>query len=212
MSNNLYDTIRQIIRQELRQVRSAELGIVQEQHPHASDSDSDNYACTVVLRDSEIVLPRVPVATGRIGAATIPNVGELVLVQFVSGNINKPVIIGRFYNDEDRPPVNEDGQLVYHLPEVGGGVQLLVNGHESTLELQMGSGVTVTLQDADPAVLIDVGGGSATLQIDSDGTVMLTSQRALTLEAATDMTLKALNITAEASAQLTLKGALVQIN
>ena len=84
----LLDTIRRIVRDEVARVRTAEIGIVQEQHPHASDSDLDNFACTVRLRDSGIVLRRVPVATQRIGLASIPAVGEMVLVQFIGGNLH----------------------------------------------------------------------------------------------------------------------------
>ena len=72
MSATLFDTIRRIVREEMASLPTAELGIVEALHPHASASDLDNYACTVRLRDSGLVLARVPVATPRIGAvATI---------------------------------------------------------------------------------------------------------------------------------------------
>jgi len=50
----LFESIQRIVREELAQVRAAELAVVEEQHPHASDSDTDNYACTVKLRDSQL--------------------------------------------------------------------------------------------------------------------------------------------------------------
>ena len=112
MTLTLYETIQRIVQAELRRIHTAELAIVQEQHPHAGDSDQDNYACTVQLRNSGIILKEVPVATARIGQASIPAVGNLVLVQFVGGNINAPVITGSLYNDEERPPVNDDGQII----------------------------------------------------------------------------------------------------
>ena len=112
----LYDTIRRIVAEELAQLRTAELGIVEEQHPHASDSDTDNYACTVRLRDSDIVLPHVPLATQRLGTVAIPAVGELVLVQFLGGDINAPVITGRLYDEVTRPPVNEAGAASCRAP------------------------------------------------------------------------------------------------
>ena len=96
---SLLDTIRHVVRDEVGRVRTAEIGIVQEQHPHASDSDTDNFACTVRLRDTGLVLRRVPIATHRIGIASIPAVGEMVLVQFVGGDVNAPIITGRLYND-----------------------------------------------------------------------------------------------------------------
>src|SRR5918994_264965 len=54
MTLTLYETVQRIVHEELGRVRTAELAIVQEQHPHADDSDKDNYACTVRLRDSGI--------------------------------------------------------------------------------------------------------------------------------------------------------------
>ena len=71
MTFTLYETIQKIVRQEIAKVRTAELAIVEEQHPHADASDKDNYACTVRLRDSGIILKQVPVATSRIGSASI---------------------------------------------------------------------------------------------------------------------------------------------
>jgi uncharacterized protein involved in type VI secretion and phage assembly len=44
--------------------------------------------------------------------ANIPNVGDLVVVAFVGGHINAPIILGRLYNDEDLPPKNDVGQLI----------------------------------------------------------------------------------------------------
>ena len=77
MTLTLYETVQRIVQEELGRVRTAELALVQEQHPHAEDSDKDNYACTVRLRDSGIVLEQVPVATSRIGCVSIPAVARL---------------------------------------------------------------------------------------------------------------------------------------
>ena len=45
MTDSLYETIRSIVRSELGSFRGADLGVVEEIHPHASDSDTDNYWC-----------------------------------------------------------------------------------------------------------------------------------------------------------------------
>jgi uncharacterized protein involved in type VI secretion and phage assembly len=204
----LFESIQRIVREELAQVRPSELAVVQEQHPHASDSDNDNYACTVKLRDSQLVLREVPVATGQIGVASIPAVGELVLVEFVGGDVNAPVIVGRLYNDEDRPPANDDGKAVLHLPPGAGdsdAVHLeLTSGGARSIVLKLGSGLELTLQDDDPAVKVDVGGGSATLEIGKDG--------ALSVQSNGKLELKATEISIEAQGQLTLKGATVNLN
>src|SRR5690242_2557699 len=106
MALTLYETIQRIVQDELGRIGTATLAIVQEQHAHADAGDQDNYACTVRLRDNGLVLKQVPVATARVGSASIPAVGDLVLVQYLGGDVNAPVITGSFYNDEDRPPVN----------------------------------------------------------------------------------------------------------
>jgi uncharacterized protein involved in type VI secretion and phage assembly len=204
----LYESIQQIVRRELGRVRMAELATVQAQHAHTSSGDSDNYACTVVLRDSGIVLARVPVATERIGSASIPGVGELVLVQFLNGDVNSPVIVGRLYNDADRPPPNDDGQAILHLPLGASDDQAvhveLHSGDTRKAIIKVGSGLDVTVQDDDPVVKVDVA-GQAGLSIGTDGSVSIESQTAISIKSAADVKI-------EASGQLTLKGAAVNIN
>jgi phage baseplate assembly protein gpV len=208
MTLTLYETIQRILQEELGHVRTAELAIVQEQHPHADDSDKDNYACTVRLRDSGIVLEQVPVATARIGCVSIPAVDELVLVQFVGGDVNAPIITGRLYNDEDRPPVNENGQAITHLPlgaEDGDAVHIeLHSGDRRELVFKLGSGIEVNVRDDDPVVELKVDGDKAALRIDRDGAVALESQG--------NVELKGNEISIEAQSQLNLKGGTVNIN
>ena len=207
MTLSLYETIQRIVQQELARVRTAELAVVQEQHPHASDSDTDNYACTVMLRDSGMVLRQVPVATQRIGSVSIPAVGEMVLVQFVGGDINSPIITGRLYNDEDRPPVNDDSQAIIHLPlgaADADAVHLeLHSAEERKLVINLGSGVALNIVDDDPVLKLEVDGGKATIQIDRDGAVKVESQG--------DVEVTGNNVTVEAKAELNLKGATVNI-
>ena len=202
MTLTLFESIQKIVQDELQGLRTAELAVVQEQHP----SDPDNYACTVVLRDSKIVLSHVPVATSRIGAVAIPAVGELVLVQFVGGDINAPIIVGRLYNDEDRPPENEDGRAVLHLPLGAADDEAvhieLKSGDARELTLKLGGGLTLALRDDDPVVEIDA--GQAKVTIERDGKVGVESKGKLELKAA--------EITIEAQGKLTLKGATVNIN
>ena len=127
----------------------AELGVVTKTRPHASAGDKENYACDVRLRDTGLELKSVPVATQRIGHAAIPNVDDLVLIGFVRGDIHCPVIIGRLYNDVDRPPVAKDQECVYVCPDdKKSGVRrahfAFPNGNKATLDddkfvLEMGT-------------------------------------------------------------------------
>lgn len=207
MTLGLFDTVRRIVREELGRIRTAELAVVTEQHPHASESDTDNYACSVQLRDTGVQLKRVPVATHRVGAASLPGVGDLVLVQFVGGAVDHPIILGSLYNDEDRPPVNGDGKAVLHLP-LGAGdsdaahIELSANGTR-TLKVAMGTTI-VTITDDDPSISIDVG-GNGSVEIGSNGAITLKSSGNIELKADGDLKV-------EASGTLTLKGSTVNIN
>ncbi len=207
MTTTLYETIRRIAADELAAHRGAALAVVQESHPHADASDTDNYACTVVLRDTGLVLRRVPVATARVGTVAVPEPGQLVLVAFVGGDLAAPVIVGCLYTDAHRPPVNAAGVHVTHLPPGADDAEAvhleLRSAGERSIVLTLGDGLALTVADADPAVSLDVG-GKATLTIAKDGTVELTSQGAVTLKGA--------EVTVEAQGALTLKGATVDIN
>lgn len=207
MTTTLYETIRRIVADELASVWTAELGVVQETHPHADPGDTDNHAVTVALRDSGIVLDRVPVAGARTGVVAIPAVDDLVLVQFVGGSPDAPVVVGALHSDRIRPPVNAEGQVVWHLPadadDASAARLELTGGDERTLVVQLGSGVTLTLRDGDPAVELDVG-GQAGLSIGSDG--------AVSLESSGDVLVAGNQVSIRAAAQLTLEGATVDIN
>jgi len=209
-NNTLLETIRQVVRQEMQRSQSATLAIVQEQHTEGE------YACSVQLRDSEIVLKKVPVATVRMGLATIPAINDMVLVQFIGGDINRPIIIGSLYNDEDTPPPNNDGQWVCQLPLGAGdgeGVQMVANSEgTASLEVKIGGSLQLTLKDDDPVVTIDVGSGSAALTIDSDGALTINGGRDINLEAGADLVLKGTNIKIEGSGEVAVKGSVINLN
>ena len=215
MTYSLFDTIRRIVRQELKQTRTTELAVVQEQHPHADEGDNDNYACSVALRDSGIVLKQVPVATQRIGTASIPAVGELVLVEFIGGDIHAPVITGRLYNDQDRPPANNDSQMVMHLPldaADSDAVHLdLQSGETRQMVFKLGHGLTLTAKDDDPVIELEVDGGKAVVKINRDGAVTMESQGNVQIKG-NEIKLEGQTISVEAQSELTLKGGVVNIN
>jgi phage baseplate assembly protein gpV len=206
-SVGMFDTMRRVVREEMLRFRTADLAVVTDVHPHAAESDSDNYSCSVEMRDTGIVLKRVPVVTSRVGVANLPEVGALVLVQFIAGEINAPVIIGSLYNNDDRPRLNGDGKAVVHLP-LGASDSDAAHIEIDTksgpvLKIAMG-GTVVTIQDGDPAINIDAG-GNATVSIGSNGDITLESSGNLALKAGGDLKV-------EAGGTLTLKGGQVKIN
>ncbi len=113
---SIVDSIRKIAEAEIRKLHTNEIGKVTSVFPHSSDGDKDNYECNVKLRDKDVELRKVPVLISHIGLANIPHVGDLVLLSFINGDINSPVILGRLYNDEDRPPLSKMEEIVYAPP------------------------------------------------------------------------------------------------
>lgn len=138
--------MKKVARREVEKIYTTELGIVTAVFPHASESDKDNYQCSVKLKNKkqadggDFELRKVPVATPHIGLANIPNVGDLVLVSFISGDINAPVIIGRLYNDEDRPPENDQKQIVLSKAES----LLVAMDSGTTIEVDKDGNVKIT--------------------------------------------------------------------
>lgn len=114
---DVVSVIRSIVREELKSHRTLELGTVTKLYSHESDSDKNNCACNVKLKDSDLELQNVGISTQRIGAVSIPNKDDLVLVQFINGDVNNAVVIGRVYNDVDMPPVAKPHEFVYISPD-----------------------------------------------------------------------------------------------
>lgn len=112
----LIDTIREIISSEIKKLRLQELGIVVSIFPHSEESDKDNYEANVKLKNSGLELRKVPISTDHIGTVKIPDIGDLVLVSYINGNLDQPVITGRFYNEEHRPPLNFEKEYIIEAP------------------------------------------------------------------------------------------------
>lgn len=111
--SNIIDIIKKVAEYEVRKLHTNELGVVTSVFPHSAEGDKDNYECNIKLRDKDVELRKVPVATQHVGFAGVVHTGDLVLVSFINGDINSPVIVGRLYNDEDRPPTHKEEEIIY---------------------------------------------------------------------------------------------------
>ncbi len=192
--SEIVQTIRKVTQHELRKMHIAELGTVTSIFPHSDDSDKDNYECNVQLKNKELELRKVPVATQGIGLVNIPQVGDLVLVTFVNGDLKSPVIIGRLYNDTDRPPANDAGELIFKPPYDQ-------NTDLKRFHLEFPSGVTFTITD-DSIVAV---AGKTKVNVKADGDVTIESNAKIELKAQGDLNLTGSNIKIESQQALQLK-------
>jgi phage baseplate assembly protein gpV len=143
--DTIVSIMQQVAARETEKVYTTELGVVTAIFPHSGESDSNNYQVSVKLKNrkaadgGDFELRKVPVATGHIGMASIPNVDDLVLVQFIGGDINAPVVTGRLYNDADKPPVSDKNQFVMDRVE---SIKIIMDGG-TTLEIDKDGNVKI---------------------------------------------------------------------
>lgn len=123
-----------------------------------------------------------PLASGGFGLWAQPAVGDLVLVGFEYGNVNRPYVLGAVWNGNAKPPTTENDQVVLKTAA----------GHTLTFN-DKGGEESITLQDK----------AGNEIKMDKDG-VVITSAK--------DVTITGQKINIEATAQLTAKGAPVHLN
>jgi len=188
--------IQAVIRDQLRGFKTAELGVVTKVYSHEASSDKNNYQCDIKLRDSGLELKRVNVATQRMGAVAIPNKDDLVLVQYLNGDIHSAIVTGRLYNDAVRPPEAKPREFVYVSPD---------SAEQGTrrIYLELPKNNKLTLED--DKLVIEM--GKTKITINNDGDVELDSNAKLTINAKGDATIKAQgNMEFNASGDVKLEG------
>ena len=206
----IVEAMKKVAESEVGKVHVAELGVVTSVFPHADDGDNDNYECSVKLRDKDVELRQVPVATPHIGFASIPQIGDLVLVSFVNGDINAPIITGRLYNDEDRPPASQAEEMVY-IPPYDSNPEL----RRVYIELPEKT-VTVTIQDEKVTIHV----ADTDITVAKDDGVSIVSKNPISITTEDDLSIKAKNVKIEsdsdtnitASGKTTIKGSTIDLN
>ena len=193
--------IKAVIRDQLQGFRTAELGVVTQVYSHESGSDKNNYECDVRLRDSSLELKRVPVCTQRVGSVAICNQNDLVLIQFLHGDIHSAIITGRLYNDVDRPPEAKSKEFVYISPdEAESGTRRFY------LELPNDNKLLLD----DDKLVVEM--GKTKLTINNSGDVVVKSEAKVTVQAKGDTTIKSDgNVDLSAGGDVKLSGTNVSI-
>jgi phage baseplate assembly protein gpV len=227
--STIVNTIQEIIRHELRGVRIAELGLVEDVFPHSGNGDSDNYGCDVRLKNSGLLLKRVPLAISHIGTAAIPNKGDLVLLSFDKGDVNQPIVIGRLYNEKQRPPLNNPDEVIFRLPlaeaddkTIKGAVRNLQSkSPPREIIFEMPPKITVRVTDGTvratagkTEMKLDQSGGSGgtvtvfagrtKITMNQDEDVTVEAAGAMTLKATNDISIEGMNISLKSTAKTSI--------
>jgi hypothetical protein len=166
--SRIIEIIRRVVRQELARHRSSLLGVVTEIFPHESEDDENNYEVNVRLKHEDLELRRAPIAVGVMGFAAPPKVGDLVLVQFINGDLNQPVITGRFYHDGERPPLHHEDEILFEQRVPDGTLNHLRFTPDGTIYIQRD--VTKPEDNSEAKTSIKIDGKSGDIEIKADKT------------------------------------------
>jgi Rhs element Vgr protein len=155
-----------------------------------------------------------------------PEIGDEVVVGFIHGDPNQPIILGSLNSSAKPAPItvsddNHEKGLISR-----GEVKIILNDDDPSVLLEMPSGKKVSVNDADGEILLEDENGNKVL-INSDG-ISLESPSDVTLNATGDLNIEATNINLKANAGFkaegsasaeisstgttTVKGSIVQIN
>lgn len=153
-----------------------------------------------------------PMAGNKRGIYFIPEVEDEVLVAFERGDLRFPYILGSLWNGKDKSPeTNADGKDDVRLIKTRAGHKLLFNdGSKKLVQLELSDGKKLAMDD--DGIVIDDGKGNRVAIKSGDGSI--------TIQAKTQLAIKAPKISIEASgaldvksgATLNLRGSLVNIN
>lgn len=152
-----------------------------------------------------------PYAGNGFGAVFIPEKQCEVLVAFVHGDMNEPVVIGGLYNGQDKPPTHHDGtttDVKMIQTQAGHMVRLDDSSQARAIELKTAGGHDVVLDDQNRKITITSTSGHQ-LVLDDQGTKVELSASGgagkLTIEASGKITLQGTVVTVSA-AQVNLGG------
>jgi hypothetical protein len=200
--------LRALVREELAQQRSAELGIVTQVFANEDGSGDNNLELNVRVRGSATELQRVPLLVGRPGMTYAPREGDLVLLAFVGGDLNAPVAVGFLYDEQTTPPKGSAAEIVYEVPDDE-------DDDARRLQIKLASGNTVTIQDKKVEIVM----GSTKIHVEADGAITLEAGGDISLKASGDLkleatgtaSLKGSSVSVKADADATLKGSTTTI-
>jgi phage baseplate assembly protein gpV len=173
------EIIQRVVEQESGSRRGSALGIVSSVFAHTAEDDDNNYEINVKLKHEDLELRRVPLAVPHVGVAAPPRAGDLVLVQFIGGDLNQPVITGRFYHADDRPPLHQEDEVLFEHRVSDGTLNQLRFASDGSIFLQRDVTKPEDNSEAKTSFKIDGATGEVTVKVGDDVQLELKSDKIL---------------------------------
>ncbi|WP_214628608.1 MULTISPECIES: phage baseplate assembly protein V [Paenibacillus] len=150
------------------------------------------------------------------GSYFIPEVDDEVLVAFLMGRLDQPVVVGSLWNGKDKPPPGDDNNDISMIKtKTGHVIEFNDKSGEGTITIKTKKGHTVLLSDKDGSVKAETADKQNSLVLDEKGKkvtvksgtskVEITSSGNVTISGTSTLEVKAAQVKVEASATLSLK-------
>ena len=148
----------------------------------------------VTLVDESLETPFADVmakfAGEKYGSVFIPSKGEEVIVGFLDGKINDPVILGSLYNSKNQPPINVDEKNEIMFIQFPAGLKIEIDNKKDSQKITLTTkkGHIVSLDDgSNEQVLINEKSGKTSFKVDfKKGEIELKADKKICLSAGQD--------------------------
>jgi phage baseplate assembly protein gpV len=175
--SGIIDIVRRVVEEELVRTRVSLLGVVTAVFPHEAADDENNYEVGVKLKHDGLELRRVPLAVPHVGVAAPPRAGDLVLVQFVNGDLNQPVVVGRFYHAKERPPLHKEDEVLFEHRMSDGTLNHLRFAADGSIFLQRDVTKPEDNSKAKTSIRIDGASGDLEIKVGDDVVLQMKSDK-----------------------------------
>jgi uncharacterized protein involved in type VI secretion and phage assembly len=169
------------------------------------------------------------------GFFCLPEVNDEVLVVFLHGDMNWPVVVGGLYNSKNTPPLTsanavENGKVVNRMMKTTAGhvIEMKEKSGAKSITIKDGQGKAEVTMDATNNKMsttvqgdISIESKTAKVTINATGDISIESKGNINIKAATNVSVEGNAqvtvkgngpVTVQSSAMLQLKGSVVQIN
>ena len=185
------------------------VGRVKVKFPWLEDGDESYWARVATL-----------MAGNDRGTFFLPEVEDEVLVAFDHGDINHPYVIGTLWNGVDTPPeTNENGKNNIRKIKSRSGHEIIFDDNDEEMkekiEIRTNAGHVIVLDDSAGGEKIEIKDktGNNSIVIDSvQNAITISSQMKLSIKAQMIEIEAESMMTIKSGANLTIQGAIVQIN
>jgi len=174
------------------------------QYPWDSDTNESYWARVLTFMSGD-----------DFGSHFVPEIGDEVLVSFLNGDLESPVIMGSLWNNERTPPYeNTDENNIRAIKSRSGHELVFDDTQDKTnLKLKSAQGHQIILDDENEKITIEDSKGNYICLDATAKEITIESSMDVKVNASGNIEIKSgANITIEAGGVLTLSGSMVKIN